>query len=85
MSYYDARTLDYIGSHANSVLEWLRMPGDVVFILGGALPILYLSALGIRYMRKDDTLEEPKNILFTDVVAQPQSAEPCNPYLSNSC
>jgi nitric oxide reductase subunit B len=54
------------------VLEWLRMPGDVVFILGGTLPILYLSALGIRYMRKGDTLEEPKDILFTDVVAQPQ-------------
>src|ERR1017187_1380822 len=72
VSYYDARTLDYIGSHTNSVLEWLRMPGDVVFILGGTLPILYLSALGIRYMRKGDTLEEPKDILFTDVVAQPQ-------------
>ena len=72
VSYYDARTLDYIGNHANSVLEWLRMPGDVVFILGGALPILYISALGIRYMRKGDTLEEPKDILFTDVVAQPQ-------------
>ena len=72
VSYYDARTLDYLTSHANSVLEWLRMPGDVVFILGGALPILYISALGIRYMRKGDTLEEPKDILFTDVVAQPQ-------------
>ena len=72
VSYYDARTLDYIGNHANSVLEWLRMPGDVVFILGGALPILYICALGIRYMRKGDTMEEPKDILFTDVVAQPQ-------------
>jgi len=40
VSYYDARTLNYIGSRANSILEWMRMPGDIVFIVGGALPIL---------------------------------------------
>ena len=68
VSYYDARTLNYIGSRANSVLEWLRMPGDIVFILGGTLPILYLSFLGIRYMRKNTTMEEPKDVLFTDIV-----------------
>ena len=70
VSYYDARTLNYIGSHANSVLEWLRMPGDIVFILGGALPILYLCFLGIRRMRSGATTEEPKDILFTDIVVQ---------------
>jgi len=70
VSYYDARTLNYIGSHANSVLEWLRMPGDIVFILGGTLPILYLTFLGIRHMRASSTTEEPKEILFTEVVAE---------------
>jgi nitric oxide reductase subunit B len=45
------------------------MPGDVVFILGGTLPILYLSVLGIRYMKKGSTTEEQKEeILFTEVV-----------------
>src|SRR5262245_46510423 len=68
VSYYDARTLNYIGSRGNSILEWLRMPGDIVFIVGGALPILYLSYLGIRYMRSSTTTEEPKDILFTDIV-----------------
>lgn len=72
VSYYDARTLNYIGSRANSVLEWLRMPGDFVFIVGGTLPILYLSFLGIRHMRTGSTLEEPKEMLFTDVVAPAQ-------------
>ena len=72
VSYYDARTLNYIGNHANSVLEWLRMPGDIVFIVGGTLPILYLSLLGIRYMKKGSSTEEPIEILFTDVVAQPK-------------
>jgi nitric oxide reductase subunit B len=68
VSYYDARTLNYIGSRANSILEWLRMPGDVVFILGGTLPILYLTYLGIRHMRKGAVTEEPKDVLFTDIV-----------------
>jgi nitric oxide reductase subunit B len=72
VSYYDARTLNYIGNSANAVLEWMRMPGDVVFILGGALPILYLSFLGIRSRRKGAATEEPKEVLFTDVVAEPQ-------------
>ncbi len=72
VSYYDARTLNYIGSRANSILEWLRMPGDIVFILGGALPILYLSFLGIRYIRSTTTTEEPRDVLFTDIVVQGQ-------------
>lgn len=72
VSYYDARTLNYIGNRANAVLEWMRMPGDVVFILGGVLPILYLTFLGIRYMRKGIATEEPRDILFTDVVAEPE-------------
>ena len=72
VSYYDARTLNYIGSRANSVLEWLRMPGDVVFILGGALPILYIAFQGIRHMRVSPTMEEPKEILFTEVANQLQ-------------
>lgn len=72
VSYYDARTLNYISSRANSVLEWMRMPGDVVFILGGTLPILYLAFQGIRHMRRGTVTAEPVEILFTDVVAEPE-------------
>ena len=70
VSYYDARTLNYIGNRTNAVLEWLRMPGDIVFIVGGILPIVYLSVLGIRYMKAGASTGEPKDVLFTDVVAQ---------------
>jgi nitric oxide reductase subunit B len=70
VSYYDARTLNYIGNRTNAVLEWLRMPGDIVFIVGGILPIVYLSVLGIRYMKAGTSTREPKDVLFTDVVAQ---------------
>ena len=72
VSYYDARTLNYIGSHANSILEWMRMPGDVVFILGGVLPLLYICIQGVRYMPRSEAARKPESVLFTDVVAQPE-------------
>jgi nitric oxide reductase subunit B len=72
VSYYDARTLNYIGSRANAILEWMRMPGDIVFILGGTLPVLYLSFLGVRYMRRGSTIEGSKEALFTEVVTPAQ-------------
>ncbi|MGH9587742.1 MAG: nitric-oxide reductase large subunit [Acidobacteriaceae bacterium] len=73
VSYYDARTLNYIGSRAVSFLEWLRMPGDIVFIIGGAVPVLYICFQGIRYMRGTPTAETPEAMLFTDVVAEPEA------------
>jgi nitric oxide reductase subunit B len=50
------------------LLEWLRLPGDTLFILGGTLPILYLSWLGVRRMKPGATLEEPRDVLFADIV-----------------
>ena len=67
--YYDARSLKFIGNPTNSLIEWLRLPGDTVFILGGTLPVLYLCWLGVRHMRTQSTVEEPKDILFTELVS----------------
>jgi nitric oxide reductase subunit B len=67
--YYDARSLKFVGNPTNSLLEWLRFPGDVVFIIGGVLPVLYLCWLGVRYMRQQVTVEEPKEILFTELAS----------------
>lgn len=38
--YWHARSLDYIGSERAHLIEWLRMPGDVVFIFFGAVPLV---------------------------------------------
>jgi nitric oxide reductase subunit B len=57
------------------LLEWLRMPGDVVFIVGGTLPILYITFQGIRHMRASSTTEEPEDVLFTDIVAPAAAAQ----------
>jgi nitric oxide reductase subunit B len=65
--YFEARELKFLTNHTNAIIEWLRLPGDLVFIVGGALPTLYIAYLGIRHTVKQVTLEEPDDILFTDV------------------
>ena len=37
---FRARSLGYITNPNNVLLEWLRMPGDLVFIIGGILPFI---------------------------------------------
>jgi nitric oxide reductase subunit B len=65
--YFEARSLTFLGNHTNQILEWLRFPGDVIFIVGGALPVLYIAWIGVRHRVKRVTLEEPEDILFTDI------------------
>jgi nitric oxide reductase subunit B len=69
--YFEARQLKFLSNDTNALLEWLRLPGDVVFIVGGALPTLYIAYLGIRHTVKRVTLEEPDDILFTEVSEPP--------------
>ena len=66
-SYFHARSLDFLTNSTNTLLEWLRFPGDVLFIVGGILPLLYICWIGVRHRVKRETLEEPEEILFTDV------------------
>ena len=66
--YFEARSLKFLGNPVNAAIEWLRLPGDVVFIVGGVLPVIYLCWLAIRYQVTRTTLDQPAvNILFTDV------------------
>lgn len=49
--YWHARSLDYIGSQRSHLFEWLRLPGDVIFIVFGAVPLLIATIkayLGLR-------------------------------------
>jgi nitric oxide reductase subunit B len=65
--YFSARQLEYITNPSNSVFEWMRLPGDVIFIVGGVLPFLWICWLGVRYRVKLMTLEEPEDVLFTEI------------------
>jgi nitric oxide reductase subunit B len=71
-SYFDARSLNFITAPGNAALEWLRMPGDLVFILGGVLPFLYITWLGVRHRIASTTHEVPQEALF---VASPVDEE----------
>jgi len=49
--YWHARSLDFIGSERSRLIEWMRMPGDVVFIVFGAVPLVIAAVkawLGAR-------------------------------------
>ncbi len=66
--YYDARTLQYLTGHLNALIEWLRLPGDALFIVGGVLPVVYLAWLGARHVAPKITAEQPAESLFTEIV-----------------
>ena len=65
--YFQARTLGFLTDSTNKAIEWIRLPGDVLFIAGGVLPLLYICYLGVRYRVARITTEEPEDILFTDI------------------
>jgi nitric oxide reductase subunit B len=67
VGYFEARSLDYLSTNTNTVIEWLRLPGDIYFIVVGVLPLLYLTYLGVRYTVKQVVIEEPEELLFTEV------------------
>jgi nitric oxide reductase subunit B len=72
--YFHARSLDYLSTNTNTVIEWLRLPGDAYFIVVGVLPLLYLTYIGVRHTVKRVVIEEPGEILFTDVTEPKQPA-----------
>jgi nitric oxide reductase subunit B len=50
--YWHARSLAYTGQDTARLLEWLRTPGDVVFIVFGAAPALIAVTLCYCNVRK---------------------------------
>jgi nitric oxide reductase subunit B len=46
--YWHARSIAYTGSETARFVEWLRLPGDLIFILLGALPLALAMAFGYR-------------------------------------
>jgi nitric oxide reductase subunit B len=46
--YWHARSLEYTGGALPRALEWMRTPGDLVFIFAGVLPLVF--ALLVSYL-----------------------------------
>jgi len=64
--YWQARTLDYLGNTTNTILEWVRLPGDVLFIVGGALPLLWLAFWAVAGRKKVASADEYDATLYTE-------------------
>ncbi|WP_407343978.1 nitric-oxide reductase large subunit [Pengzhenrongella phosphoraccumulans] len=77
--YFEARTLAFINTPGNAVLEWLRMPGDLIFIGGGVLPFLWITWLGVRYRIKATTQTVPQEALFVEEAPVAVGAAPTPP------
>jgi nitric oxide reductase subunit B len=75
--YADGRSLGYLQGETNAFLEWLRLPGDVVFMVGGVLPLIWMAWLGIRYRsKKTRSPEDPAEaLLFTEIVPDDTSGD----------
>ena len=66
--YVEARALSFLTNPTNRVLEWLRLPGDILFIGGGVLPLLWICWCGVRYrVPLVGGGEAHTNFLFTEV------------------
>ena len=78
--YWAARDMEFLTNDLNSLLEWLRLPGDAVFIGGGVLPLLWMGILGVRYRgTHQEALADEDLLLFTEVV--PLAPPPPDPEL----
>jgi nitric oxide reductase subunit B len=58
--YWHARSQAFIGSDTSRLFEWLRFPGDLVFIIFGATPLLIATIKGYFGMRR--TVHQEKAI-----------------------
>lgn len=47
--YWHARQIEFFQQPVVRVIEWLRLPGDAIFIVGGIVPVVYLA---IRMFRE---------------------------------
>jgi nitric oxide reductase subunit B len=59
--YWHARTLDFLMLRWVHALEWARLPGDALFIAGGALPLCWLCWRAVRYPTA--ARQEPETVL----------------------
>jgi nitric oxide reductase subunit B len=72
VGYYEAREIEFLTTGVLSFIEWMRLPGDVVFIGGGIVPLLWICLLGARHGRGPDHAAGTDSALFTEVTGGEQ-------------
>jgi nitric oxide reductase subunit B len=68
--YWHARQPEFFAQPALRLLEWLRLPGDALFIVGGILPMFYLAVRMFlnrnRYAQLPEAEETEEFVQFYD-------------------
>ncbi len=77
--YFEARSLGYLTKPGNVVIEWMRMPGDVIF-LAGIFPLIWVGIVGLKHFTKGgrnyDLSDTPLyEVVGTDRLAELDEAE----------
>ena len=52
--YWHARSLAYTGTDTARLIEWLRLPGDLVFIIFGAIPLTIAAIKAYVGVKSED-------------------------------
>ncbi|HOW94253.1 MAG TPA: nitric-oxide reductase large subunit, partial [Mycolicibacterium fallax] len=74
--YFEARSLGYVTNPGNALLEWMRMPGDLIFILGGIVPLMYIGWVAARNFFGAPTTDElPEDTLYEELSAGTEEPE----------
>ncbi len=56
-SYWHARSPEFYQRTIVRLIEWLRLPGDILFIVGGILPVVYLAVR--MFLNRNRTIQLP--------------------------
>ena len=73
--YFEARSLGYITNPNNVLLSVAADAGDLVFIIGGILPFMYIAWIAVRNFWSDSSTEElPASPLYTELTSAARTA-----------
>jgi nitric oxide reductase subunit B len=50
--YWHARGPEFLNARITTLIEWMRLPADAVFILLGVVPLLISAGLTYRFVRR---------------------------------
>jgi nitric oxide reductase subunit B len=64
--YVEARSLEFLTTGMAVWIEWMRLPGDVLFI-GGTFPLIWMAWSAIRHRNRIPRSEGESAALFVDV------------------
>ncbi|HOB75688.1 MAG TPA: cbb3-type cytochrome c oxidase subunit I [Phycisphaerae bacterium] len=68
--YWHAREIEFYRGRTVQIIEWLRMPGDVLFIVGGILPVVYLGVRMLKHRHRPGEIEPGRQAeLFVESAA----------------